>query len=568
MTYRSYLRKYEPLQETPAEEYPLLAFLESLNEMEWAEFIRDLVLDAPQATEVLRPPRGEDILAYATSVFERLSPVTQRLIGLALQRIVSEHISLGKDKRHEALVNGALSVADILPHSVSTDFLLQLIQNTEIPEETRVHAADVLAAREDSALSAAVWEKLPLDEVPHLSPSVVSGLSIISPRQAIRILFRFRNPPVDSQELLYPLRFAIRRLLQSICGPSDLRLVAEQAPQWLRDLVYEILGFAEFQEIVFDDQRWTSFVDRIRRDGCVRFRYTGYLHGKLFRGQEIPSCFIRFLGEVKKAIITATSLQESNVRLRQTETRNFAALVDDAFSWKIPLAEPGYAGERRLEKGSVFQIGSISYLGIVIPTFLLDRFYLEFIRLEKAPHDLRPTSSELRKYTLGPLKQVYRYCIQNEVEVFVQPSGVISEELEGYIQQFEEIELLVSRPDKAIIEPQDATREMRECVKRGRKSVVFLDWKSAVEVDRETPQEASLFLVRYDVPLSVGFFYPKDSVHFFRVLLQAVERSLVKDEEWDNEFKTLLTESFVELWPQEKVLSHAQTVLSRLHTRA
>ena len=58
-----------------------------------------------------------------------------------------------------------------------------------------------------------------------------------------------------------------------------------------------------------------------------------------------------------------------------------------------------------------------------------------------------------------------------------------------------------------------------------------------------------MFLVEYNNPLDVGYFYPTGDIEFKKILINAITKALIENSFWKNDFKKDLEESLISLLP-------------------
>ncbi len=245
---RRYLDKYlhSGAAEPGSGEVLFLGWLENLNEADWEDLLGDLLQNRPEALEVVSPPRGDDPLAYAAVLFDRVGGTSRNLLRRAMDRLL-QRLSTSRSADEPSLLQ-ALAFSGLISDSVTPATLMSCAVNRSLSAEARFRAAAALAAREGAA-PVTFWQQIELDHFPELSPAVVTGLTAVAPQLALSRLLELAAPPPRADRLEYPLRLLLRNLRRTQRGFEHLRTTLDQAPNWLAALLREVLDFAEFGEL-------------------------------------------------------------------------------------------------------------------------------------------------------------------------------------------------------------------------------------------------------------------------------------------------------------------------------
>lgn len=223
-----------------------LASFEELNEVDWHTLAEDVLRQSPAAYDVFRPSHGHGLLEVAATYARQLSlRMRQRWAG-GVEALIATNKRKADQEKAQKLLSHALYFAGVLQDAFSRAVLFDLIRDANFSDEIRLKAARALA-NQGETVPVGYWVELDLTGFPAMAPAFLSALA---PRQPVLALERLRQlsmRPTDSSILEYPLRITLRALLNRSHGEEYLVRLLKGAPDWLTELLWEILDLAEFE---------------------------------------------------------------------------------------------------------------------------------------------------------------------------------------------------------------------------------------------------------------------------------------------------------------------------------
>ena len=566
-------------------EEDLLAFLESLNQRDFIEFLEDLLWYRPSGLyEIMMPPRGEDILSYTALFLKKLGKHAFHLVGEALDQVLNNYLAEADKEGSAGMAMNALTLAIVLRSAVSTDALTSIVAKRSIPAKVRKHAAAALLGYEDRGMFR-FWLNLDVKSDPILVPKVILALSKSAPRKALETLLRVEDIPEEAGSLQVPLRSTIRELLSTRNGLSVLQSVRDSLSGRARKSIEDVLKLEEFQDLIsLGSPIEVSVVDRWVAQLAIElvfwYVYSGYLEGKLFERtdyiDQIPSPFRRMAKNFALELKRITGIS-GKIKVRPRHYGGISRLVAAVVSHEIFLAEPAYGTRERLESSGILQVGILRHFGMVLPSNLVRIFLDEFTEEDHPLQDPRVLMNipqmefgdevySFEDLSIGRPSDVFGYCMINKIRCVHQSSTAISEELAGIFDEMDRNrktrsgENLPEPPEekyKAVI---DDLGDIETVMQKNPSMVVFLDWitaKKLVKSSRMSEQELYLLIGTYDNPLKVGYFYPPRDTEFMNLLLKVMYESLMTKTEkkrWRADFRQWMKGCLVELGPDIEVV--------------
>jgi hypothetical protein len=271
--------------------------------------------------------------------------------------------------------------------------------------------------------------------------------------------------------------------------------------------------------------------------------------------QDVPKPpFDKFLKECQEFIQqligkTVTRRQNTMIpedRLGHIDSLDYA--VRQLLRFELLAAEPATITPQRIENTAFYQLGSVEWMGVVVPRKLATIFTDENPGLEPvATEDLDQPPSRLTATTFDSpaptTSQLLEFCYNNNLAVTTR-AGTAAEDLIEYAGQNDHrlyelkyrradsseeiVKLLFSRLNQAGTDPELRVSE----------DIAFLDWGVARQAVRNIEHLATVFPVRLDSPAAAGYFVPEGDTQFREMIKSATINAFTINGEWRDDFRT------------------------------
>ncbi|HVT63432.1 MAG TPA: hypothetical protein VHD33_08110 [Legionellaceae bacterium] len=299
--------------------------------------------------------------------------------------------------------------------------------------------------------------------------------------------------------------------------------------------------------------RSAFLLSTIKKSNVIKYIFPRYISRDLFNfSSHTPEYIMSFMLAIRDKI--EEILDVEGVVLDEVPIKNFYRIVDQILLGNVFIPEPSTAGKDRLGSADFITVGHLKYFGAVIPTTDKNNNALKLVQLlnkkpiptpalkSSEPDDFKITDRNI----LGKLSDLCDKFEQYSIFCHLQPSTIVSDEFQQIIE----------KNKKAI--GNDVTNSLDNIDKIlnyspfGSDRLGLLDYNIAYQLAKSkaiSTFKYDLYIVEYDEPLPVGYFYPTNDKLFKEVLLYAVQTALIQNDGWHPDFEADSKTSLITLEP-------------------
>lgn len=245
--YYNKYRKYCPGQ---IGEEEFLSYLEQLNQIDWTDFIEDIVSKKSWILTIAQPLAETNLLSYFAEFFDKLGSTSNRLLREALNSLAYRFIAEPRSQKRKVILIGTIKLSKILGWGISKDILaLSFVTGSKVLDDIRELSAITLALYDDPPPIDFWTNEIRLSDYPFLAYPKILALHDVHPAEGLSIYQHLNRAPSNKGNLRVPTIKAIRNLLSNKDGLRDLHEKLGCVKTWAHAYIYgEILDLNEFKK--------------------------------------------------------------------------------------------------------------------------------------------------------------------------------------------------------------------------------------------------------------------------------------------------------------------------------
>lgn len=543
----------------------IIQCFENFNEVDWREFLRDLASNPIKLSVKFNIRTGDNILVTCSVLLAKLGVATRKHISKALDVLVIEALRQLTKPEYENFIRSYFHIAKSLGEGIRTDLLRDIITDNNIQTVIRKDAAAVLA-NYHLPVSVSFWEDFDLSRNSFLFPPAISSLGKNDPIKALELLEKIDNS-INIDEIFTQLKYPIKTTLIFLERNFDssfgdqinealnnlhprIKEYIETLPEYQTIFTTilppkslkkqeSILQFPELLKSPFE-----VFCFNVNDTKKLPYYLTGYQAVNIFDKDKYID-----LNDSQKAYLNAIRdevkkrINKENIRIpfKRRQISGIEKLVEDILSGEVLIPEVSYGTRKRGERCSLIKIGELKKGSILVPDNLITDL-LTALDIESSKSEKLPT-----------LSNVLDYCIDVNITWISQPNSAISQVLDDlFTEKMNEYDMSNSNRNNlgGIENPEYVIELLRGRGKNKPRYIAVLDYLTAVYIKKQkNTKKFTQLQIRYETPLPVGFFFPKNDKEFLSCIWNAVNNSFFneKDNQWDDEFKGSMRSSLITL---------------------
>lgn len=556
----------EKLRFESISEADILHSFENFNEADWRDFLRDLVTNPEKLSVKFNVRTGDDVLIVSSVLLAKLGVLPRKHLSKALDILVVESLRQINIPRNENYIKSYFHIAKTLGEGIRTDLLSKIIVNNNVQKVIRKDAAAVLA---NYRVPVAVnfWDSFDFNEYYFLTPAAVSSLGKHYPIKAIEILARidnFTNIEEIFSQLKYPIKKTIiylEKIFESSFA-SQINEILDNSHPRIKEYIENLPEFqtisnsifaskvSKKQETIFrlippTESKYKKFVDNVKKNKKLPYYKTQYQTVNIFHSKGVShpnDVEWSYLNAVRDEVKSSLGDENITIQISRRKISGIDKLVQDILSGEVIIPEIAYATKVRGRESSIVRVGKLDKGSILVPDYIINEFDIAL--------DIKNNKTD----KIPKLSDVLDFCISEGIQWISQPISAISQVLDDlFAMKMNEFDSAntndyyvggIENPDdiSEILFPSHGRKKPRK--------IAVLDYLTAVYIKRKRKSKKVVQRqVKYDNPLPVGFFFPKNDNDFSLCVWNAVNKSFFdeKRDDWNPIFKSQMTESLIVL---------------------